>query len=121
MAACRRTRLVTRVQVRLPLAEPEEPEPPAAEHVEAAAWLLTPAYMVAMLVLEATGAASANSRPRECRDLDETRQAWLVRAAVSKTRRARWFELPADLYTGHRGSVGPAGGSRRDGAAFPGR
>ena len=31
-------------------------------------------------------------------DLDETRKAWLVRAKVAKTRRARWVELPDDLF-----------------------
>jgi hypothetical protein len=31
-------------------------------------------------------------------DLDESRRAWLVRAAVSKTRRPRWVELPEDLF-----------------------
>ena len=30
-------------------------------------------------------------------DLDEQRRAWLVRAAVAKTRKARWVELPDDL------------------------
>ena len=30
-------------------------------------------------------------------DLDESRKAWLVRAAVSKTRKPRWVELPDDL------------------------
>ena len=33
-------------------------------------------------------------------DLDESRRAWLVRAAVSKTRQARWVELPEDLFEG---------------------
>ena len=87
-----------RVQVRLPLAEPEEPEPPAAEPVEAAAWLLAPSYMVAMLVLEATGCRVGELEAARIGDLDETRQAWLVRAAVSKTRRARWVNLPTDLF-----------------------
>ena len=32
-------------------------------------------------------------------DLDEERKAWLVRAKVSKTRRARWVVLPDDLFT----------------------
>ena len=32
-------------------------------------------------------------------DLDENREAWLVRAKVAKTRRARWVELPRDLFT----------------------
>lgn len=31
-------------------------------------------------------------------DLDETRKAWLVRAAVSKTRRPRWVVLPNDVF-----------------------
>jgi integrase len=31
-------------------------------------------------------------------DLDERRHAWLVRAVISKTRRARWVDLPDDLY-----------------------
>jgi integrase len=87
-----------RVQVRLPLAEPDEPEPPAAEHVEAAAWLLTPSNMVAMLVLEATGCRIGELEAARIGDLDETRQAWLVRAAVSKTRRARWVNLTVDLF-----------------------
>jgi hypothetical protein len=37
-----------RVQVRLPLEEPDKPEPPSADHVEAAAWLLTPSYLIAL-------------------------------------------------------------------------
>jgi integrase len=88
-----------RVQVRLPLEEPGEPETPSAEHVEAAGWLLTPPYLVAMLTLEVTGCRVGEFEAARLGDLDERRQAWLVRAAVSKTRRARWVQLPDDLYS----------------------
>lgn len=87
-----------RVQVRLPLEEPSEPEPPSAEHVEAAAWLLKPDYLLALLVLDATGCRVGELEAARLGDLDENRRAWLVRAAVSKTRRPRWVELPDDLY-----------------------
>jgi integrase len=87
-----------RVHVRLPRQEPTEPEPPSAEHVEAAAWLLKPDYLLALLVLDATGARVGELEAARVGDLDENRRAWLVRAAVSKTRKARWVELPEDLF-----------------------
>jgi integrase len=87
-----------RVQVRLPREEPEEPEPPNAEHVEAVAWLLPTPYLLGLLVLDATGVRIGELEAARVGDLDESRQAWLVRAAVSKTRRARWVELPDDLF-----------------------
>ena len=31
-------------------------------------------------------------------DLDESRKSWLVRAKIAKTRKARWVQLPADLF-----------------------
>jgi integrase len=87
-----------RVQVKLPLSEPEEPEPPSAEHVEAAAWRLSAPYLLAPLTLEGTGCRVGELEAAKIGDLDEGRRAWLVRAAVSKTRRARWVQLPDDLF-----------------------
>jgi integrase len=87
-----------RVRVRLPLEEPEEPEPPSAAHVEAVAWLLPVPYLIGLLVLDATGVRIGELEAAKVGDLDETRKAWLVRAAVAKTRRPRWVELPDDLY-----------------------
>jgi integrase len=87
-----------RVQVRLPLEEPKEPEPPSAEHVEAVARLLAPDYRLALLVLDSTGCRVRELGMARIGDLDEERHAWLVRAAVSKTRRPRWVELPLDLW-----------------------
>jgi integrase len=77
-----------RVQVRLPREEPEEPEPPSAEHVEAVAWLLPTSYLVGLLVLDATGVRIGELEAAKVGDLDENRRAWLVRAAISKTRRS---------------------------------
>ncbi|MCS7007366.1 MAG: site-specific integrase [Thermoleophilia bacterium] len=84
--------------VRLPLAEPEEVEPPIADHVEAVASLLSPPYLLALLTLDATGARIGELAAARVGDLDEARRAWLVRARVAKTRRPRWVELPDDLF-----------------------
>lgn len=87
-----------RVQVKLPREEPGEMEPPRADHVEAVGWLLVPDYLLALLVLDATGVRVGELEAATLGDLDESRKAWLVRAAVAKTRRSRWVELPDDLF-----------------------
>jgi integrase len=84
--------------VKLPREEPEEVQPPHADHVEAVGWLLTVPYLIGLLALDSTGARVGEVAAAKVGDLDENRKAWLVRAAVSKTRRARWVELPADLF-----------------------
>lgn len=56
-----------RVQVKLPREEATEPEPPTADTVEAVLWRLTPAYALATLVLEATGARVGELRCRDAR------------------------------------------------------
>ena len=83
---------------RLPLEEPEEIEPPIADHVEAAAWMLTPSYVLGVLVLDATGARIGELEAAKVGDLDETTKRWLVRAKIAKTRKARWVQLPDDLF-----------------------
>jgi integrase len=85
-------------RVKLPREEPEEVQPPHADHVESVGWLLTPPYLIGLLALDSTGARVGEVAAAKVGDLDENRQAWLVRAAVSKTRRARWVELHADLF-----------------------
>ncbi len=87
-----------RVQVKLPLEEPDELETPSADHVEAVGWLLPLPYLLGLLTLDATGARVGELEAARVSDLDESRRAWLVRAAVSKTRRPRWVELPDDLF-----------------------
>jgi integrase len=109
-----------RVQVRLPREEPHEPEPPTAEAVEAVAWLLTPTYRLALLVLDATGARVSELAAARVGDLDEHRRAWLVRAAVAKTRKARWIELPDDLFFATVERLSPREDRDPDGHLFPG-
>ena len=72
-------------------------EPPTADHVEAVCWKLKVDYMLGVLALDATGVRVGELEAATIGDLDEERGAWLVRASVSKTRRARWVDLPADL------------------------
>ncbi len=88
-----------RVHVRLPRSEAQEPEPPSAEHVEKVARLLPSSYRLALCVLDATGCRVGELEAARVGDLDEERQGWLVRGAVSKTRRPRWIELPDVLWT----------------------
>ena len=109
-----------RITVRLPLEEPTEPEPPSAAHVEAVGWLLTIPYLIALLVLDATGARVGEIEAARVGDLDEGRQAWLVRAAVSKTRQARWVEPPTDLYDLIDQRLGPREDRHPDDPLFPG-
>ncbi len=78
--------------------EPDEISPPHADHVEAVAWLLSPRYILGVLILDATGARVGELQAARVGDLDEARKAWLVRAKVAKTRRARWVRLPDDLF-----------------------
>jgi integrase len=85
-------------RIKLPLSEPDEVEPPDAAAVEAAAWLLAPKYLLGLLALDATGARVGELAAATIGDLDESRMAWLVRAKIAKTRRARWVELPEERF-----------------------
>jgi integrase len=49
-------------------------------------------------VLDATGCRIGELTGATVGDFDESRNAFRVRSAVSKTRRARWVTLPADLW-----------------------
>jgi integrase len=81
-----------RTQVRLPREDAADMEPPTADHVEQVCWRLTVPYMLGALVLDATGVRVGELEHATIGDLDEDR------ASVSKTRRARWVEIPDDLY-----------------------
>jgi integrase len=87
-----------RVVVKLPREEPEQLEPPTGDQVEQVGHLLPVPYLAGLLALDYTGARVGELEAARVGDLDEERKAWLVRAAVSKTRQARWAELPDDLF-----------------------
>jgi integrase len=78
--------------------DPIEIEPPTADAVQAVARLLPPAYRLALVALDVTGCRVGELEAARVGDLDERQQAWLVRAAVSKTRRPRWVALPDDVW-----------------------
>lgn len=61
-------------RVKLPLSEPEEVQPPHADHVEAAGWLLSTPYLIGLLVLDATGARVGELAAAKIGDLDEGAQ-----------------------------------------------
>jgi integrase len=109
-----------RKTVKLPLEEPEEPETPSADHIEAVGWLLTIPYMIALLVLDVTAVRVGELEAARVGDLDEQRKAWLVRAAVSKTRRPRWVRLPDDLYQAVLDRLPPREDRDPDARLFPG-
>jgi integrase len=87
-----------RVRVRLPREERAEVNPPTAEHVEAVHGLLAPAYRLPLLVLDATGMRVGELERLTWADVDEPRGRWRVSAAVAKTRRARWVQVPPVIF-----------------------
>jgi integrase len=87
-----------RVHVKLPRAEHEEISPPSAEHVEAVVQLLPSRYRLPALVLDGTGMRVGELERLAWGDVDEARGRWRVPAGASKTGRARWVQVPPDLF-----------------------
>jgi integrase len=82
-----------RVTVRLPREEPEEPNPPTAEHVEAVYRLLPSKHRLPLLFLDWSGARVSAIDSTLVSDYDERRRRVRLRAATTKTRRALWVDL----------------------------
>jgi integrase len=87
-----------RVRVRLPREDKPEIQPPTAEHLEAVHRLLAPAYRLPLLLLDASGMRVGELEALTWGDVDESRGRWRVSAAVSKTCRARWVQVPPELF-----------------------
>jgi integrase len=60
--------------------------------------LLPPQYRLPLLVLDATGMRVGELEALTWGDVDERRGRWRVRAAVEKTRTARWVNPPPDVF-----------------------
>jgi integrase len=84
--------------VKLPWEEKRELQPPAADHVEAVYRILPSRYRLPLLVLDATGMRLGELEGLAWGDVDEARLRWRVSAAVSKTSRARWVNVPPTLF-----------------------
>lgn len=87
-----------RVQVKLPREQRPEISPPTAEHLLAVFSLLPSRYRLPLLVLDATGMRLGEVEALAWGDLDERRGRWRVSATVSKTGRARWVQVPPELF-----------------------
>jgi len=82
-----------RVIVKLPREEPEEPNPPIAEHVEKVYRIVPQKHRLPLLFLDWSGARVSAIDHTLVGDYDETRRSVRLRAATTKTRKALWVEL----------------------------
>jgi integrase len=84
--------------IKLPREQKAEINPPTAEHVEAVVTVLPTRYRLPALVLDATGMRLGELEGLTWGDVDEPRQRWRVSAGTSKTGRARWVQVSAELF-----------------------
>ena len=107
-------------RIRLPYEEHVEINPPTAAHVEAVYRTLPPAYRLALLWLDWSGARVASVDLLTAGDYDERDRRVRLRASTTKTRQALWVDLPDTLADALEASL-PARDDR-DGTArlFPG-
>jgi integrase len=91
--------------IKLPREEMTEINPPTAEHVEAVVRLLPTRYCLPALVLEQSGMRLGELEALTWGDVDEPRQRWRVSAGTSKTGRARWVPVSAELFQAARALV----------------
>jgi integrase len=96
-----------RVQVRLPREEPEEINPPSAEHVEGVFRLMPSKHRLPLLWLDWSGARVSSIDSTLVGDYDESRRRVRLRAATTKTRRGLWVELHPVLADALEARLGP--------------
>lgn len=107
-------------RVRLPHEEQLEVVPPTSEHVEQVARLLPPAYRLALLWLDWSGARVKSVDTVLVGDYDEQARRIRLRAVTQKTRAALWIELPDALAEAIERALPPREDRDPD-AAVPGR
>ena len=94
--------------VRLPREEPEEINPPSADHLEAVYRLLPSKHRLPMLWLDWSGARVSSVDRTLVGDYDEPRRRVRLRAATTKTRKALWWSCIRRSPTRSRRSSAPA-------------
>jgi integrase len=85
-------------RIRLPHEDKRHVEPPTAAHLEAVIRLLPSRYVLAVLVLDATGMRVGELEALTWGDVDEPAGRWRVAASVAKTGRARWVDVEPHLF-----------------------
>jgi integrase len=108
-----------RVIVKLPREEPEEPNPPPAEHVETVYRLIPSKHRLPLLFLDWSGARVSAIDRTFVGDYDEPRRRVRLRAATTKTRRALWVDLPDVLADELEVRLGPREDRDPDARLFP--
>jgi integrase len=93
--------------IKLPREDADEPQPPPAEHVETVYRLIPSKHRLALLWLDWSGARVSSIDKLEVRDYDEPRRRVRLRAAITKTRRPLWVELPDVLADAIEANLGP--------------
>lgn len=106
--------------VRLPREEPEEINPPTAEHVEAVYRLLPSKHRLALLWLDWSGARVSSIDSTLVGDYDEPRRRVRLRAATTKTRKALWVELHPALADAIEARLGPREDRNQEARLFEG-
>lgn len=85
--------------VKLPREARQEIAPPTIDHLLPVFVLLPSRYRLPFLVLDGTGMRLGELEQLTWGDVDEGRSRWRVSAAVSKTRQARWVNVPPVLFS----------------------
>ena len=85
-------------RVKLPKRDHETRLPPSADHFEAIVAAATPRFRLALMVVEQTAVREGELVRIQWGDLDRKNLRVLIRASSSKTRRARWVQLPEWLF-----------------------
>jgi integrase len=108
-----------RVVVKLPREEPEEPNPPTADHVETVYQLIPSKHRLPLLFLDWSGARVSAIDRTLVGDYDETRRRLRLRAATTKTRKALWVELHPVIAEALEAQLGPRDDRDPDARLFP--
>jgi integrase len=85
-------------RLRFPHERRAEIKPPSGEHVGAVHSLLPSRYRLPLLALDATGMRVGELEALTWGDVDEPRSRWRVSQATSKTRTARWVQVPPAIF-----------------------
>jgi integrase len=93
--------------IKLPREEPEEINPPTAEHVAAVLRLLPSKHRLPLLWLDWSGARVSAIDLTLVGDYDEPRRRVRLRASTTKTRKALWIEAHPALATAIEERLGP--------------
>jgi integrase len=107
-------------RVRLPHEEPEDMNPPTADHVDAVFRLMPSAYRLPLLWLDWSGSRVGSIDSLQIGDYDEPARRVRLRASTTKTRRGLWVQLPDVLADALAATLPPREDRRSEARLFDG-